>query len=159
MLGSKGWRSDESTRLPPMWPSSNPGVEAICGLSLLLVLSFAPRDFSPGTPVSPLLFDQEWGRQRTTLWMCYLQIIIYLFIYLFIYLCIYVFIYLFIYLLFFCCWELRRLKKWRNECTLEALLDLQSETLPVIDGYYTFLFFKSPSLWFKSLLEFKKAFM
>ena len=34
-------------------PSSNPGVDAICGLSLLLVLSFAPRGFSPGTPVFP----------------------------------------------------------------------------------------------------------
>ena len=35
---------------------SNPGVEAICGLSLLLVLvlSLAPRGFSSGTPVSPL---------------------------------------------------------------------------------------------------------
>ena len=30
---------------------SNPGVDAICGLSLFLVLSFAPRGFSPGTPV------------------------------------------------------------------------------------------------------------
>ena len=34
-------------------PGSNPGVEAICGLSLFLVLSFAPRGFSPGTPVFP----------------------------------------------------------------------------------------------------------
>ena len=34
-------------------PDSNPGVDAICGLSLLLVLSFAPRGFSPGTPVFP----------------------------------------------------------------------------------------------------------
>ena len=34
-----------------MWPGSNPGVDAICGLSLLLVLSLAPRGFSPGTPV------------------------------------------------------------------------------------------------------------
>ena len=34
-------------------PGSNPGVHAICGLSLLLVLSFAPRGFSPGTPVFP----------------------------------------------------------------------------------------------------------
>ena len=34
-------------------PDSNPGVEAICGLSLLLVLSLAPRGFSPGTPVFP----------------------------------------------------------------------------------------------------------
>ena len=33
---------------------SNPGVNAICGLSLWLVLSLAPRGFSPGTPVFPL---------------------------------------------------------------------------------------------------------
>ena len=85
--------SGKSQRLPRMsiwfvgW--------TICGLSLLLVLSFAPRGFSPGTPVFPLLknniskfqFDQELGRRRTTLWMCYLQNVIYLlFIYLFIYL-------------------------------------------------------------------------
>ena len=34
-------------------PGSNPGVDAICGLSLLLVLCVAPRGFSPGTPVFP----------------------------------------------------------------------------------------------------------
>ena len=34
-------------------PGSNSGVDAICGLSLLLVLSFAPRGFSPGSPVFP----------------------------------------------------------------------------------------------------------
>ena len=34
-------------------PGSNPGVDAICGLSLLLVLSLAPRGFSPGTPIFP----------------------------------------------------------------------------------------------------------
>ena len=34
-------------------PCSNPGVNAICGLSLLLVLSFAPRGFFPGSPVFP----------------------------------------------------------------------------------------------------------
>ena len=34
-------------------PGSNPGDDTICGLSLLLVLSFAPRGFSPGTPVFP----------------------------------------------------------------------------------------------------------
>ena len=34
-------------------PGSNPGVDAICGLSLLLVLSLAPVGFSPGTPVFP----------------------------------------------------------------------------------------------------------
>ena len=39
---------------------SNPGVDAICGLSLFLVLSFALRGFSPGTPVSPLLKNQHF---------------------------------------------------------------------------------------------------
>ena len=34
-------------------PGSNPGIDAMCGLSLLLVLSFALRGFSPGTLVLP----------------------------------------------------------------------------------------------------------
>ena len=34
-------------------PGSNPGVNVICGLRLLLVLSLAPRGFSWGTPVFP----------------------------------------------------------------------------------------------------------
>ena len=34
-------------------PGSNPGVNAIGGLSLLLVLSLSLRGFSPGTPVFP----------------------------------------------------------------------------------------------------------
>ena len=35
-------------------PGSNPGVDAMCWLSLMsVVLSLAPRGFSPGTPVSP----------------------------------------------------------------------------------------------------------
>ena len=34
-------------------PGSNPSIDTICGLSLLLVLSLAPRGFSPGTPVFP----------------------------------------------------------------------------------------------------------
>ena len=37
---------------------SNPGGDAICGLSLLLVLSFALRGFSPGLRFSPLLKNQ-----------------------------------------------------------------------------------------------------
>ena len=32
-------------------PGSIPGLDVICGLSLLLVLFSAPRVFSPGTPV------------------------------------------------------------------------------------------------------------
>ena len=34
-------------------PGSNHGIDAICGLSLLMVLSFALRGFSLGTPVFP----------------------------------------------------------------------------------------------------------
>ena len=73
---------------------SNPGVDAICGLSLLLVLSFVPRGFSPGTPVFPSPQKPTFPNSNSTsnqvdeeplcVWMCYLQIIIYLFI-LFIY--------------------------------------------------------------------------
>ena len=42
------------TAIPPMWPGY-----AICGLSLLLVLSLALRGFSPGTPVSKFQFDDS----------------------------------------------------------------------------------------------------
>ena len=35
------------------YPGLNPGINAICGLSLSLVLFLAPRGFSPGTPVFP----------------------------------------------------------------------------------------------------------
>ena len=34
-------------------PGLNPGINTTCELSLLLVLSFAPTGFSPGTPVFP----------------------------------------------------------------------------------------------------------
>ena len=34
-------------------PGSIPGLDVICGLSLLLFLFSAPRGFSPGTPVFP----------------------------------------------------------------------------------------------------------
>ena len=61
-------------------PGSNSGINAICGLSLLLVLSLAPRGFSPGTPVLPS--PQKPRRRRTTMWMCYLQIVIFFLYYL-----------------------------------------------------------------------------
>ena len=47
-----GWRSGESTLLPPMC-GFDPILGVICGLSLLLVLVLALRGFSPGTPVFP----------------------------------------------------------------------------------------------------------
>ena len=46
---------------------------------------------SSKTNIFKFRFDQESGRRRTTEWMCYLQIVIYLFIY-------FILIYLFIYL-------------------------------------------------------------
>ena len=53
LQGSKRWPRGESARLPPMWPRSNPGIDAIRGLSLLLVL-FSERFFSgySGFPLS-----------------------------------------------------------------------------------------------------------
>ena len=71
---------------------SNPGVDATFGLSLLLVLSqcskrlfsgYSSFPLSSKTNISKFQLDQESGRQRTTMWMCYLQLVIYLFIYLF----------------------------------------------------------------------------
>jgi len=58
--GAKGWHSGESARLPLMWRGSNPGINAIRGLSLLLVLSLAPRSFSAGTPVFPSPQNQHF---------------------------------------------------------------------------------------------------
>ena len=40
----------KNTQVPP---GSTPGIHAICGLSLLLVLSLAPKGFSLGSPVFP----------------------------------------------------------------------------------------------------------
>ena len=50
--------------------STQPDVYAICGLSLLLVLSFAPRGFSAGTPDFPLssktnTFKFQFDLERT----------------------------------------------------------------------------------------------
>ena len=41
-------------------PGSNPGVDAICGLSLLLVLSPAPKGFFRVLRFSPLLKNQQF---------------------------------------------------------------------------------------------------
>ena len=92
---SKGWRSCESARCLPMWPwfisrrRCHMWVEFVVG-SLLCSERFSSEysglPLSSKTNISKFQFDQESGRRRTTLWMCYLQIIIiyYLFIYLFI---------------------------------------------------------------------------
>ena len=53
VMGSMGGTVVRALASHQIGPGSNPGVDAICGLSLLLVLSRAPRGFSPGTPVFP----------------------------------------------------------------------------------------------------------
>ena len=89
LLGSKGWRSGESTRLPQMWPRfkslhrRHMWVEFVVGSLLCSERFFSEYSgfsLSSKTNISKFQFDQESGRQRTTLWMCYLQIIIYLFV-------------------------------------------------------------------------------
>ena len=51
--GSKGGAVVRALASHQCGPGQNPGVDAICGLSLLLVLSLAPKGFSSGTPVFP----------------------------------------------------------------------------------------------------------
>ena len=51
--GSNGGAEVRALASHQCGPGSNPGVETICGLSLLLVLYLAPRGSSPGTPVFP----------------------------------------------------------------------------------------------------------
>ena len=71
------WPGFKSRRCRNMW------VEFVVGS-----LPCSERFFSgcPGFPlssktnISNFQFDQESGRRRTTMWMCYLQIVIYLFI-------------------------------------------------------------------------------
>ena len=51
-------------------PGSNPGIDAICGLSLLLVLSHAPRGFFSGYSGFPLslktnTFKFQFDLERT----------------------------------------------------------------------------------------------
>ena len=49
--GEQGWRSGESTRVPPMWPGFKSRRRRHMWVEFLLVVYFAPRGFSPVTPV------------------------------------------------------------------------------------------------------------
>ena len=89
--GSRGWRSGESARLPPVWSGFKSWrrrhiwVEFVVGslpCSERFFSGYSGFPLSSKTNISKFQFDQESGRRRTTLWMCYLQIIIYLLIYL-----------------------------------------------------------------------------
>ena len=48
-------------------PGSNPRVDIICELSLLLVLSFAPRGFFPGTLVFPSSQKPTFSNSSSTM--------------------------------------------------------------------------------------------
>ena len=90
VVGEQGWCSGESSRLPTMWPGfksrrrRHMWVEFVVGS-----LSCSERFFSwysdfplsSKTNIFKFQFHQESGRRRTTTWMCYPQIVIYLFIY------------------------------------------------------------------------------
>ena len=52
-MGKKGGAVVRALAPHQCGPGLNPGVDAICGLSLLLVLSLATRGFSLGTLVFP----------------------------------------------------------------------------------------------------------
>ena len=93
MIGGRGARDGAVVRALAFHqcsPGSNPGVDAICGLSLFLVLFFAWRGFSgyssfplsSNTNISKFQFDKESSRRRTILWICCIQIVI-LFIFIF----------------------------------------------------------------------------
>ena len=48
-----GWRSGESTRLLPIWPGFKSWRRRHMCVGFVVVLSFTPRGFSPGTLVFP----------------------------------------------------------------------------------------------------------
>ena len=84
-VGSKGLRSGESARLPPIWPGfkyrrrCHIWVEFVVGSLLCSERFFSGYSgflLSSKTNISKFQLDPESGRRRTTLWMCYLQIII-----------------------------------------------------------------------------------
>ena len=91
VLGRKGWRSGESARLLAptnvarvQIPTSTPYVSYVCCWFRVLCSrrffsGYSGFSLSSKTDISKFQFDQESGRRKTTLWMCYLQIIIYLF--------------------------------------------------------------------------------
>ena len=79
-LGEQGWPGFNSRRRRHMW------VEFVVGslpCSERFFSGYSGFPLSSKTNISKFQFVQESGRRRTTMWMCYLQILIYLFSYLF----------------------------------------------------------------------------
>ena len=59
--GEQGWLEVVRLQVSHLCdPDSNPGVDAVRGLSLLLVLFFDPGGFSAGTPVFPCPRNQHF---------------------------------------------------------------------------------------------------
>ena len=56
--GMQGWRCGESTRLPPMWPGFDSQIWSHMWVEFVGSLLYTEW-FSPGTPVSPLLKNQN----------------------------------------------------------------------------------------------------
>ena len=96
-LGSKGSAVVRALASHQCGPGSNPSVDTICGLSLLLVLSFTPRGFSPGALVFPLPQKPTFPNSNSTrnqvdegpLCGCATSksLFIYLFIYFYLFIC------------------------------------------------------------------------
>ena len=57
-VGVQGWRSGESTRLPPMWPGFDSQIRRQMWVEFVGSLLCTER-FSPGTSVSPLPKNQN----------------------------------------------------------------------------------------------------
>ena len=57
--GVQGWRSGESTHLPPMWPGFDSKIRRQMWVEFVGSLLCTER-FSPGTPVSPLPKNQQF---------------------------------------------------------------------------------------------------
>ena len=57
-VGVQGWRSGESTHLPPMWPGFDSQIWRHMWVEFVGSL-LCTETFSPGTPVSHLLKNQD----------------------------------------------------------------------------------------------------
>ena len=66
LWGARGSAVERALASQQCGPGSNSGVDATCGLSLLLVLSYAPKGFSPGTPVFPFPQKPSFPNSNST---------------------------------------------------------------------------------------------
>ena len=85
-FGERGWRSGESTRLPPVWPGFKSRRRCHMWVEFVVASLLCSKRFFSGysgfllssqTNMPQFEFDQESCRRRSTMWMCYLQIVIY----------------------------------------------------------------------------------